>query len=889
MANRYDDHDEIVQWLIDHIEQVAADLAPEGRRKGGDYRWGGSKGNSHSIKLVGPFRGRYLPFAEGAPHAMGIIDAIAAILGMGEGKPARLKAFDWARHTYGLGSARDGYTPPTPEEQRRAREQRAAKAEKDRKIELQKLERDRTKAHQRWQRAEPIAGLQPYLAKGRGIYLSDSLGLPRWPISVRYMAECPLPGLSDGSGPVPTGPAIVAALRGPWVTQDGSLDTGAFMSVQCTYLNPADPTRKADFDMPKRNVGPTRGGSIHLTTAAATLNVCEGLENGLSLMMLLELIGEPDAAVWVATGTSFLQTMILPPLPLGKRIRIWADHDKLTTPKAGQPYRAGQKAAEALRDKALAEGRDVEIIYPGQEEGFDWNDLVRSTLADDELRHILRWQIVDSEKSSPAATPDEPGEAEEGDPGPSEPSTALASQAPFDGADDGSYQPSAAELAQRTRKTGTGFDLEGLPTDQRLGKLQLEYAFVLSLNAFVHIRTNQVSKKDALNDYAKDVFQTGLGNILVGSPSTIRVEAMTFWPGKPKVVWDIIRKQKLCLNAWDASLVVPKEGDVSMFLNHLRVFFREDEDAIRHMLHWMAVQVQQPGVKIQWAPLLISLEGAGKSWLGNLMREILGWSNTTEIEGQQLEGSFSDWAKNTQFALVEEMSVNPRDAAKVMDRLKTMVTSPVLQINPKGTAAYEIPNRMNMMLLSNRLNAAVLAGSDRRFFVFANMLPPLGADYMAPLWSWLRSGEASAAVAWHLLRKVDLSAFNPLRPAPMTQAKLDMIETSQDETSFEIRAAMEANEMPFMRDCFTAEQVIAECLVRNKNSRLNQKSVTTFFRQLGAVNLGQIRDAITGTRPRVWCHRRVELWRQAQPQLIHDHMKKPRVEFGASDPFSKDG
>lgn len=890
MTGRYDDHDEIVQWLVDHIEQVAADLAPEGRRKGGDWRWGGSKGNSHSIKLVGPYRGRYLPFAEGAPHAMGIIDAIAAILGMGEGKPGRLKAFDWARDTYGLGSARGDYVPPTPAEQRRAREVRAAKAEKDRKAELAKLDRDRARAYQRWNGAEPIAGFQPYLSKGRGIYLPDALGLPSFPSSLRYMAECPLPGLADGSGPIPTGPALVAALRGPWITQDGSLDTGAFMSVQCTYLDPADPTRKADFESPKRGMGPTRGGSIHLSSAAEELNVCEGVENGLSVMMLLDLIGQRDPAVWVATGTSFLQMMILPPLPLGKRIRIWADHDKLTMPKGSQrfePYRAGQKAAEGLRDKALAEGREVWIIYPGRDEGEDWNDMVRSSTTDEELKIEIRWQIADAERSRPAdqaelAEP-EPQAAEEPLP---ELAPAARAPSPFDGSDD-DYSPSAAELAKRTRRTGTGFDLAGLPTDQRVGKLQLEYVYVASQAGFIHVRTWQPYKKENLNDYGKDAFQTGLGNILVGSPHTIKVEATTFWPGKPQVVWDVIRKQKLCLNSWEPSTVVPKKGDISRFINHLKIFFKEDEAAITAMLNWMAIQVRQPGVKLQWAPLLISLEGVGKSWIGNLMRRILGWSNTAEIEGIQLGGDFSDWARNTQFALVEEMSVNRQNTAKVMDHLKAMITSPVLNINPKGYAAHEIPNRMNMMLLSNRLDAAVLAGSDRRFFVWSNMLPPLGKDYIDPLWAWLTDGDAAETVAWYLQHEHDLAGFSPLRVAPMTQAKREMIETSQDETAFELRTAMEANEMPFMRDVFTVDQVIAEALVRNKNSRLTQRSVTTFLRQLGAVNLGQTVDLVTGSRPRVWCHRRVEIWRQAPANVVHDHMRKPRADFTHADPFAK--
>lgn len=116
------------------------------------------------------------------------------------------------------------------------------------------------------------------------------------------------------------------------------------VGIQRTFLN-ASGTGKAAVPKAKLSLGRVRGGAIRLAPAAAELIVCEGLEDGLTLMQ------ELGRSVWVAAGASMLPGMEFPD---GVRsIVIGADGDA-----AGEA--AAQKAAEAFS----ARGLRVRILRP---------------------------------------------------------------------------------------------------------------------------------------------------------------------------------------------------------------------------------------------------------------------------------------------------------------------------------------------------------------------------------------------------------------------------------------------------------------------------------------------------------------------------------------------
>ncbi len=138
-------------------------------------------------------------------------------------------------------------------------------------------------------------------------------------------------------------PALVAL-----VTDVGDWPIG----VQRTFLA-ADGRGKAEVPKAKLSLGRITGGSIRLAPAAPAIAICEGLEDGLTLMAGLEL------PVWAAAGAGNMPSMRFPP-DVGDLI-IGADNDA-----------SGQSEAAKAAERHAAAGLAVRIIRPA--DGFkDFN------------------------------------------------------------------------------------------------------------------------------------------------------------------------------------------------------------------------------------------------------------------------------------------------------------------------------------------------------------------------------------------------------------------------------------------------------------------------------------------------------------------------------------
>jgi DNA primase len=161
------------------------------------------------------------------------------------------------------------------------------------------------------------------------------------PHTLRF-ARLPPPKI-DGNGVLKAnGPGLLPTLVA--IVTDAA---GDLVALQRTYLT--EDGRKAATTDPKGKVkyslGNVIGGSVQLGPPAASVVVCEGLEDGLTLAQGL------GRSVWVAAGTSMLPAMVFPSVV--RSVVIGADGNA-----PGEV--AAQKAAEAY----AAAGRSVRIMRP---------------------------------------------------------------------------------------------------------------------------------------------------------------------------------------------------------------------------------------------------------------------------------------------------------------------------------------------------------------------------------------------------------------------------------------------------------------------------------------------------------------------------------------------
>ena len=97
-------------------------------------------------------------------------------------------------------------------------------------------------------------------------------------------------------------------------------------------------------------------------------------------------------------------------------------------------------------------------------------------------------------------------------------------------------------------------------------------------------------------------------------------------------------------------------GDPKIFLEHMR-YLIPDERERKLLLDWLAWLVQHPDQKIMYAVLIVGLERTGKSWLGYMLRKLLGDSNVAMVGDEDPVGdTFNGWTENKLLGVVHELA-----------------------------------------------------------------------------------------------------------------------------------------------------------------------------------------------------------------------------------------
>ena len=236
-----------------------------------------------------------------------------------------------------------------------------------------------------------------------------------------------------------------------------------------------------------------------------------------------------------------------------------------------------------------------------------------------------------------------------------------------------------------------------------------------------------------------------------------------------------------CVNLFDGFALEPKAGDVGPFLGlvrHLtsRASDNADEaDEIMHwLLCWLAYPLQHKGAKLRNSVVMHGDEGAGKNFMFDVIAQIYGKYGA--LVGQdELEDKFNDWRSCKLFVVGDEVS-SRQELVHNKNRLKSLITSPTVQINPKGLPRREEANHMNIAFLSNEVMPLALDNTDRRYLVIYTP-PALDREFYRALGRWQVNG--GVAALYEFLLTYPLADYDPFAPAPMTAAKQDLIDMNR--------------------------------------------------------------------------------------------------------------
>jgi hypothetical protein len=325
---------------------------------------------------------------------------------------------------------------------------------------------------------------------------------------------------------------------------------------------------------------------------------------------------------------------------------------------------------------------------------------------------------------------------------------------------------------------------------------------------------------------------------------------------------------------------------VEAWRGHLQNLFPDDW---RLLLIWIARNVQQPGHKILWAPIIKGTQGDGKSSISDMMGAVMGAENVRVVSTESLFSDFTGYAEGACVAFLEEIRVKGHNRHDAMNKLKPLVTNKVVEVVRKGENGRNIPNVTNYMAFTNFEDALVIDANDRRWGVFftrfkdrAELVPAgLDGEYFNKLHA-AYGLHSDVLRAW--LLAIDATGFDPMAAPPLTAAKTEMIKKSLSADAAAIKELIDLGRLGIGRHV-VATDCLNKALREDGQQTINTNRITGAFEELGWYG---IKDSIKwkGAARRVyvdgalgWPSDEAELRHAVRAQL--DETEMDRVEMDA--------
>lgn len=352
------------------------------------------------------------------------------------------------------------------------------------------------------------------------------------------------------------------------------------------------------------------------------------------------------------------------------------------------------------------------------------------------------------------------------------------------------------------------------------------------------------------------------------------VDHTRFVPSEPtgKLLSDALGR--IGVNTYRPSKITSAPGDVTPFLHHLGLLFPVETDR-RSYLEFLAHSVKFPGYKIPWAPVLISVEGAGKGLLKELIMHAIGKPRCYSPNAQELVSSgskFNAWMREKLFIIVDEIKVDER--RELVEILKPMITDHEIEIQAKGVDQDIEDNYANWQFHSNYKDAIPVNKNGRRYAIFylapqtAADLVRLGMDdrYFSFFANWINNGGKDFVAHYLLNYPIERGAI-PHR-APFTTSTAEAIDLTRGGVERTIHDQIAQGKPGFLNGWISMLQV-KKLLTRNSPA-----SIETSLGAMGYIKIGYA--------PRMYRQESAsdiaELWSTFAGANVHDYGRSQGYE-----------
>lgn len=340
-----------------------------------------------------------------------------------------------------------------------------------------------------------------------------------------------------------------------------------------------------------------------------------------------------------------------------------------------------------------------------------------------------------------------------------------------------------------------------------------------------------------------------------------------------------------CVNTYRPSSVPVAAGAldadgrraVAVVMRHLRLLCNNRADVLQTFVDWLAHNVQHPGVKIRWAPLMKGIEGDGKTVIGSLLASVMGRVNVHNVSPKVLGTDFTGWAEGSAVVVLEEIKLTGHNRYDILNALKPFVTNDSTEVHRKGQDGYDSINTTNYIAFTNYADALPLTDTDRRWWIVFTpftdstaLAAAIGSgrprDVLSAYFDELHDAiqrHRSMLRRWLLDHQISQS-FKPNSAAPMTEEKTLMIGMSMTDEEHSVREALEKGGVGVTKDIFLSTHL--RNLVTEMGTPLDANT-TAWSRLL--VRLGYTRQA----KKLKWRGRTENVWVRGHRNMEPDRMR----------------
>lgn len=256
---------------------------------------------------------------------------------------------------------------------------------------------------------------------------------------------------------------------------------------------------------------------------------------------------------------------------------------------------------------------------------------------------------------------------------------------------------------------------------------------------------------------------------------------------------------------------------IAAFQQHLMDMCSGRHELFYDLIYWMAYNVQFPGRKIRWSPIIKGCQGDGKTLITEVLGAAMGSRNINITGNATLtaNGGFTDWATGAAVNFLEEIHLTGALRHQLYNAMKEFISNKKVNINPKGRTTYKTWNSTNHWASSNHNDAIPLETTDRRWLVIFTPwsdlaglraycgLTPEAWQQRTDCIDYLYNYCAGELRAWFLSVAIP-ATFNVNGSARETPEREQMMASSQDDAESVARGIVEEGAWGISKDVLSS-------------------------------------------------------------------------------------